>query len=418
MATSSTTVPVAIGHVSLEVVRCLFGVHPRPCLSLYMPTHRRVPENRVDVPTFRHLVAMLEAALTPTLSRGAVAHELRPFRLLEEDRGFWEHARDGLAVLAADGVAQAFLLQMSVPPLAVAAPRFHTMPLLRIAASSERFNLLVLSSRAAHVYEGLSTEAGVERLDPVPLHDLPLGGRDASVFTRDEVVDPEILQPHRVERGMGPAGLAGTTAVHGGVGGKRDDIEDDSEIFLRAVDERVHERVTRHAELPLVLVAPSRLAAAFRRLSKNRLLLAEGIDKDVHLLPREELQALVAPVFAAARTARIAHDLEMFAAANGHGRGSADLAAVAAAATAGRVATLLIEGDRFTPGCFDSVTGGSGGTVPAPADLPRSRNGLAPREDDLFGTLAETVVLHGGGVVVAGRGQLPGASGVAAIYRY
>lgn len=418
MATHATTASVSVGHVSLEAVRRLLGAHPRQCLSLYMPTHRRVPGNTVDRPAFRHLIEALDAALAPTLPRAAIDHELRPFRLLEEDRGFWEHARDGLAVLATDGAAQAFLLQLPVPPLAVVATRFHTMPLLRIAASSERFNLLTLSSRAAHVYEGLATEAGVERLDPVPLHDMPLDGRTESGFTRDEVVDAEILQPHRVERGMGPAGLAGTAAVHGGTGCKREDIEDDTEIFLRAVDEMVHERVTRHSELPLVLVAPSRLAATFRRLSKNRLLLADGVAKDVHLLPRAELPGLVAPVFAAARAARLAHDLEMFAAAHSHGRGSAEPGAIAVAAAAGRVATLLVERDRFAPGRVDPVTGAVVVTGSAPIDLSRSGDGPAVAADDLFGTLAETVVLHGGGVVTVDGGVLPTTSGVAAIYRY
>lgn len=418
MALSTTSPSVSIGHVSLETVRRLLGSQPGPCLSLYMPTHRSVPENTVDIPSFRHLVEALETALSPALSREVVDHELRPFRLLEQDRVFWKHARDGLAVLAADGAAQVFLLQMPVMPLAVAAPRFHTLPLLRLAASSERFNLLVLSSRAAHVYEGLSTEAGVERLDPVPLHDLPLDGRTEQGFTREEVVDAETLQPHRVNRGMGPAGLAGATAVHGGAGAKREDIDDDTEIFLRAVDETVHERVTRHSELPLVLVAPIRLTAAFRRLSKNRLLLAEGVEKDVHLLPREALPGLVSPVFTAARAARIRHDLEMFAAARSHDRGADDLAAVAAAATAGRVATLLVERDRFEPGRFDPVTGAVSPAATAAADLSRTGDGPAESGNDLFGTLAETVVLHGGGVVAVDRGQLPTTSGVAAIYRY
>jgi hypothetical protein len=418
MATSATVQPVSIGQVSLESVRRLLGVHPRPCLSLYMPTHRRVPENTVDLPAFRHLVEALEAALAPTLRREAVDHELRPFRLLEEDRGFWEHTRDGLAVLAADGAAQVFLLPMPVRPLAVVAPRFHTMPLLRIAASSERFNLLTLTSRAAHVYEGLATESGVERLDPVPLHAMPLNGRDMGGFTRDEVVDAETLQPHRVQRGMGPAGLAGAAAVHGGTGGRRDDIEDDTEIFLRAVDEIVHERVTRQSELPLVLVAPQRLDAAFRRLSKNRLLLAEGVAKDVHLVASEALPSLVAPVFAAARASRIAHDLEMFAAALSHGRGSADLAAVAAAAAEGRVATLLVERDRFERGRFDPATGAVVMTGSVSHDLSRTGDEPAIQDDDLLGTLAEAVVLHGGGIVVVDRDTLPASSGVAAIYRY
>ena len=45
--------PLSIGHVSLETVRSLLAPHEAPCLSLYMPTHRRVPDNRVDLPLHR-----------------------------------------------------------------------------------------------------------------------------------------------------------------------------------------------------------------------------------------------------------------------------------------------------------------------------------------------------------------------------
>jgi hypothetical protein len=349
-------------------------------------------------------VAALEMALSATQPPETILRLVHPFHELHTNREFWQHTRDGLAVLAADGTAQVFLLQRPVKPLALVTSRFHTMPLLRIAASIDRFNLLTLTSRAAHMYEGLATEAGVERLDPVPLHDLLTGGvgpagTGGMDVTRGEAVDEEALQPHRVQRGMGPSGMAAGTIVHGGAGSKQDDIDADTEIFLRYVDEVVHERVTKHTGLPLVLVALPRLAARFRRLSKNRLLLDDGINKDVHLLPTQELPALVAPLFAAARAVR-------------------DLSDIARAAVAGRVATLLIEKDRFEPGWLDPASGAIAGNGEMPADLSRSGDQPAIRTADLFGTVAETVLLHGGGVVAVEQSAMPTNSGVAAIYRY
>ena len=423
MATCSLTHSISIGQISLESVRRLLGPRTEPCLSVYMPTHRRVPDNTVDLPAFRHLVAALEMALSATHPPDVIAHLLHPFDALLNSRDFWQHTHDGLAVLAAGGTAQVFLLQRPVKPLAVVTSRFHTMPLVRIAASIDRFNLLTLTSHAAHVYEGVATEAGVEQLDPVPVHDLITGGGSVAAgsgldVSRREAVDEETFQPHRVQRGMGPSGMAAGRIVHGGAGSKQDAIDADTEIFLRYVDEVVQERVTKHSGLPLVLVALPRLGAIFRRLSKNQLLLAEGIDKDVHLLPEHDLTERVAPLFTAARAARIARDVQAFKQARPHDLGSGDLSDIARAAVAGRVATLLIEQDRFEPGWLDPVSGAMAGDGAMPVELSRSGDQPAIRTADLFGSVAETVLLHGGSVVALERNTMPTESGVAAIYRY
>ena len=413
----------SIRPVSLEGVRRLLMPHPTPCLSLYLPTHRNVPGNTVDLPAYGHLVEALELAIAGMVTADEDQRLLAPFRQLRESRGFWRHTRDGLGVLAADGVAQVFLLQRPVAPLAMASERFHTLPLVRTAAAAERFNMLTLTSREARVYEGLATEGRLDRLDPVPLHDPGTAGhpdtaKSPGEILRDEAVDAEVFQPHRVQRGMGPAGMGFGGIVHGGTGSKQDDIEADTAIFFRHVDELVHERVTRHSGLPLVLVALPRLAAVFRGLSKNRLLMDAGVAHDVHLLEPHELGPLVAPLLTAARTARVARALESFAEARPHGMAADDLADVARAAVTGRVAAVLIEADRFEAGRFDPATGAIDATGRTPVDLSRSGDQPAIGGVDLFGSVAETVLLHGGGVLALDKIDMPTESGVAAIYRW
>jgi hypothetical protein len=134
MASVSTANPLSIGHVSLESVRGLLQPHPAPCLSLYMPTHRNVPDNLVDRPAYRHLVEALEMALSFSKPRPEIERLLEPFRLLGSNARFWEHTRDGLAILAADGRAEVFLLPLPVKPMALVTTRFHTMPVQRAGA--------------------------------------------------------------------------------------------------------------------------------------------------------------------------------------------------------------------------------------------------------------------------------------------
>jgi hypothetical protein len=383
---------ISITALSLEAVRDLLEPHPEPCLSVYLPTHRNVPDNRVDRPSFRHLIGALEMSLSAAHRRDEIDRLLRPFRLLADDQRFWEHTRDGLAVLASDGVARVFVLQRPVRPLAAVTNRFHLLPLLRIATALERFQLLALTSREAQVYEGTSWHGAagrqdarptVDRLDPVPL---PVASGSVAAegrLVRRDVIDEEILQPHRVKLGKGPAGMAASDVVHGGFRSKQDDIDNDTEIFLRHVDEVVLREVSQPSGLPLLLVAASRLAATFRGLSKNPLLAAEYVAKDPHLLTPDDLAAAAADVFAQAREARVAREVTAFGKARDHGHASGDPADIARAAVAGRVATLFVD-----------------------------------EAEDLYGGVAETVLAKGGTVVALVRNAMPTETGLAAIYRY
>lgn len=413
---------VTIEPVSLDAVRALLAPHPAPCLSLYLPTHRNVPDNTVDRPAYRHLVEALELALDAAHRRDEVERLLRPFRLVADDRAFWEHTRDGLAVLASDGGAHVFVLQQPVRPLALVTPRFHTLPLLRIVSSLERCDVLTLTSRRAEVWDatawhGPAGMADAPRvvLDPVML---ATARGESTQLRRGDVVDAEIHEPHRIKLGMGPAGLGASDVVHGGFGSKQDEVDKNTEIFLRHVDATVIEQVSRHSGLPLVLVAAGPLAATFRGLSKNPWLFAEPITSDPSLLSREDLATAVAAPLAAAREARAAREIATYHRARDRKLAADDLAEVARAAAVGRVATLLLEAGRFETGHLDRATGAvvlGGATAP---DLSRRGEHPAVQDEDCFGALAELVVEKGGTVVPLVRNAMPTESGVAALYRY
>jgi len=412
--------------VSAESIRPLLEPVVRPCLSLYLPTHRNVPENTVDRPAFRHLVEALELALALAHPRDQIERLLHPFHLLDADRRFWEHTRDGLAILAADGRATGFALQRPVTPLAMVTGRFHLLPLVRIVASLERFAILTLTSREAAVYEATAwhdvaggpaaREVTVGPLDPLPL-ERPAARADEPL-TRGEVVDEVVREPHRVYREMGPRGKADTRIIHGGAGSKQDDIDKDTEIFLRHVDAVVEGRVSRATDLPILLVAAAPLAATFRGLSRNPLLLEEHVPLDPHLMSRAELAAAIAPVFAAAHARRVARELAAFHRARERGLADEDFTAIAAAAVAGRIATLLVEADRFVPGSFDRRTGIVATDGEPIGDRSRSGDQPAIHSEDVLGSVAETVLLHGGQIVSLARAAMPSPAPAAAIYRY
>src|SRR5215468_3787185 len=121
--------------VTTDHLREVRAAQDPPCISLYQPTHRTHPDNKQDPIRFRNLAKALEESLRQKYSTRDTRPLLQPFKALAEDRDFWNHTLDGLAVLAAPGVFRFYKLHRPVPELAVVADSFHIKPLLRILQS-------------------------------------------------------------------------------------------------------------------------------------------------------------------------------------------------------------------------------------------------------------------------------------------
>ncbi len=195
--------------------------------------------------------------------------------------------------------------------------------------------------------------------------------------------------------------------MHHGHGGKKDEVDSDAERFFRAVDRAVLEHHSRPSGLPLILAALPEHHHLFRQISHNPFLMAEGLTINPDVLPIDELRERAWQVVEPQYQARLAELSEEFEQARSKGLGNDDLAQVAQAAAAGRVATLLIEADRQIAGRLDGATG----RVEV-ADLSH------PQVDDLLDDLGELVEKMGGQVLVIPAEQMPGRTGLAATYRY
>jgi hypothetical protein len=92
-------------------LKALLQVREPPCVSVYLPTHRRRPEARSDAIAYRNLCREAEKILERDVA-GPVARKLVE-RLQSIDRQeFWDEGRlsDGLAVFASSGFLGAYRL--------------------------------------------------------------------------------------------------------------------------------------------------------------------------------------------------------------------------------------------------------------------------------------------------------------------
>jgi hypothetical protein len=366
-----------------------------PCLSLYQPTHRHHPDNQQDPIRFGNLVKALEESLLQQFQKDEIRPLVERFLALADDRDFWNHTLDGLAVLGARGMFRVYKLQRPVAELAVVADSFHIKPLMRILQSADRYHVLGLNRKAIRFFEG--NRDALDEIEPA----------EGVPRTITEALGEELTEPHQTVASYGGSG-GGHSPMHHGHGGRESEVDIDAERFFRAVDRAVLEHHSQPSGLPLILAALPEHHHMFHNVSHNPFLIQESIDIHPDALSSiDELRQRAWQLMEPHYLARLDSLVEKFGNARSEGLGDDELAQVAKAVVGGRVATLLIEARREVPGRINAATG----------DIELD-NLTHPEVDDVLDDLGTLALKMGGQVVIVPTERMPTKTGIAAIYRY
>lgn len=380
-------------QLTSEHLTNLQGDHKFPCISLYQTTNRCHPENLKDPICFRNLLKEMEVSLNQKFSIEETQLAMTKFQQLAHDETFWNHRTEGLAILCSPDTFQIFELQRQVPTMIVVADSFHTKPLLRILQSADRYQLLCLTREEANLYEG-----NRDRLYPVELTQMPA--------TMEDALGKELTEPYLAVASYGSRASVNGNASHHGHGGKTDEIDIDTERFFRIIDRAILEHYSHPSGLPLILVALPEHQATFRALTHNTFLQEGGVCQNPESLSIDDLCEKAWQKVEPFYLNRLAQLVDGYHAASSGDLGSDDLAQVAVAAVAGRVASLLVEADRQVPGTIDAT-----GKI-----LPGEPSN--PEVGDILDDLAETVLKMNGEVVIVPKERMPSTTGTAATFRY
>jgi hypothetical protein len=381
-------------RLTLESLSELTAPHDAPCLSLYQSTHRSIPDNQQDPIRFRNLIKQLDKSLQQSYSTAAITSLLAPFEKLALDPLFWNHTQDGLAIFAAPEFFRIYLLQQSMPEQAIVADSFHIKPLRRFLQATDRYQVLGLSRDKFRLFEG-----NRDKLDEIVIP-------DSIPHTISEALGHDLTDPrHSISSYGGVGSMKGS--MHHGHGGRKDTLDLDDEHFFRFVDKQVHEHYSKKSQLPLILAAVTKHHHLFHKVSHNPCLMEDGLTINPEGLSLDELRKRIWKIIEPQHIALQAALAEKFLNAKAHQLGDDDLRQVASAAACGRVDTLIIEEGQHIEGRLDPETG----TVES-AELSH------PEVDDVLDDLGELVEKMGGDVWILPPEQMPGKTGLAAIYRH
>lgn len=395
--------PPATLPLTKDTLHALLGPRKGPCVSLAFPT-LLPPHDGGDGTVVRHLLERAAAALGARNGRPRDGI-LAPLRLLAEHRDLRPRDGSGVAAFAAEGEAWIVPLDGQVAPAVHVGSHFHTLPILSRLSSRLGCRAVIVTSRFVRVVDAVVDGDGRASLTPAPIA-APSGSPHADGrLERNEIVEPDRQEPHRVMHGLGNSG----DAVHGGFGSRCEGIDADTGRFLHDAGTAIA-AAAGPAQPPLLFVGQPRAVAALRdALPRGVQILAE-IGIDPVRLEDAELSHIVADTLRMEDRRRVATLADGLQVARAQGRGSADFAEIARAAVIGRVAMLLLEEGRGEPGTIDPRTGW--------IDFPDDDLVDVDSGDDLYDTLAEIVLAHGGEVTMLPAESMPTRTGVAARYRW
>ena len=356
-----------------ELIQELLAADQAPCLSIYMPTHQKHPENLKDIILFKNLVRQMKESLSQKYSTGEVQKHLEPFETLADDNNTWNHTFEGLAVFSATGLFKVVGVHRSFEELAIVADSFHTKPLRQYLQSLDHYHVLGLTLHDIRLFEG----------NRHSLTEVDLTADTPKTIT--EALGDELTDKH-------------TTVAS----------ENDTERFFRVVANTIYEQYTKPSGWPLILAALTEHHNLFQKVNKNPLLLTHGIEINPSSVSPDKLANMAWEIMEPEYNLKLESLVARFEQARGNGKGSDDYKEVAVAAVEGRVDTLIVEADRIIPVRITNLVTGN----------TQKKDLINPKVDDLLDDMGELVIKMGGEVMVLPTGKMPSETGLAAIFRY
>jgi hypothetical protein len=325
----------------------------------------------------------------------SVQKYLEPLEALVNDNDIWNYTKDGLAVFSAKGMFKVVGLHKSVEELAMVADSFHTKPLRQYLQSLDHFHVLGLTLHDIRLFEG----------NRHSLSEVELTADTPKTIT--EALGDELTDKHSTTASYG--GIGGeSTSMHHGHGGKKEETEKDAERFFRVVANAIYEHFSKPTGWPLILAALPEHHNLFQKVSKNPLLLPNGIAINPSSVSPDQLAKMAWEIMEPEYNLKLDSLVARFEQARANGKGSDDYKEVAVAAVEGRVDTLIVEADRIIPVRITNLVTGN----------TQKKDMKNPKVDDLLDDMGELVIKMGGQVMVLPTDKMPSETGLAAIFRY
>lgn len=390
--------------ITIDEARELASWRSTPTISVFLPTKRAIVEPEENSLELKGLLPKIQQQLEErNHKRGEVNDLLAPLVRLLQDRSFWLHQLEGLALFRTADELRRYVVPVSLPSSVFVGDNPVIRPLLKALSGGTEFHVLALSQNAIRLLH--CTRHGAEEVDLSGL-DIPLSFDEAMRF--DDFEKPA-MQHRPMAASPRPSRNTSQGADFGFHGhGAEEDHKRQILRYFQAVDPGISKLLEARGT-PLILAGVEYLHPIYRQASDHPRILERTIDGNADGLRVQEIHEQAVPIF----EAEVAGDRDELAERYGdlgaHGRASADLADILDAGGSGRIDKLFVTEGAEAWGVFDPAN------RQLQLDAP---DGRSEASVDLYDLAARQTLLGSGGVEVLPPEEIPGGGSIAAIFRY
>jgi hypothetical protein len=381
----------------------LLQVQKGPAVSIFVKIDRQNNKGQNNKLAFRDQVEQAKSLAEQRYSD----EEFRPVaEMMDEwlnEEPFWGELSKGLAAFFSPEMERVYRLGSEVDNETVVSDTFHTRPMLRSMLKPERYWVLVLDRQNTKLFEG--TEGAIEQ---VSMGDIPT--------SMDEALQLDFASQRSQEREQGAANAQGAPSSVSGSKPAFHSQNDEGDLdprylreFSRIIDKGLCDLLQDSAG-PVILAAPEKLHAHYRKESKLANLVEEGLKESlVHLTPAK-VHEKTWPLAKRSVETKLDEVLELWEREYNKGKAETDLQQIAKSTIMSQVRFLLIEEGRHVWGELDREQG----DVHVESEEGADQDGS---HADLLDELAEFVIALGGEAYVLPKERMPSNTGAAAILR-
>jgi hypothetical protein len=367
-----------------------------PVVTMYIPMHKSAapPHMNEDQIRFKNLTNQAIDTLKVRGDELKLAKQLSDtLEQVMNDPHFWESQTQGLLLCARAGNVRMFHLPVDTEEYVAVDTCFHLTPVLGLLHDAQAFYVLSVAQHNPKLYKG--TMYGLEETTIKLPESIQAG------LNIDE-------SNQKSEQSLSAGGSSMNTNAFNGRGGARNPQEDDRARFFRMVDHIIMQKADR--SLPLILAGIDAETVEYRTLSKYPTILTGVMSGNYEHGKLDEMfeaaTAIVRRELVSPKHQQVIEDYQRMHATTAD-RTAHDSTAIREAAEQGRVGTLLLGMSRFTT---DTVRDSDEAVTRITFPDGSFR--------DAVNNLALAVHNTSGEVIVLDESKMPGASQVAAIYRY
>lgn len=364
-----------------------------PCISIYMPTQRAgkdVLEEKDRIQLKSQWKKVYEQLKDKNLSTDRIDSFGKHIENLLEDKNFWRHQSDGLAIFIGNDLFEKFSVPIDFEPYIFVSDYFYLKPLIPLFTGDGRFFILSLQMDRVQLFEATKHEVreiNIEEMVPSQL---------------EERVGFDYEQKNYKHQSV-----AQGASVSQGYGGAERDRKNEFLRFFRAVDKGLHP-LLREEKDPLVVCCQDYLFSIYQEANTYQFLFPKcipgnpqdfGNKKDLH----DKAWELMEPHFNKEKEMK----MHQFRESN-PGRTSKEIKEIITAIFEGKVDTLFIQNREDLWGNYN----------PNMASVEITENGHNGKLS-LMNLAAVKVIEQGGTVYLLEKDAMPDMSSkMNAVYRY